>query len=385
MIKMNKRIFLSPPHMGGEELTFVREAFASNYIAPVGPQVDAFEQEFAETVGAKHAAAVSSGTAALHLALRYVGVNAGDDVICSTFTFVASVNAILYQGARPVFIDSEYQNWNMDPALLADYLAKCSKKGSLPKALILVHLYGQSADIDPIKELCDKYEVPLIEDSAEALGALYKGKSPGTFGRAGIYSFNGNKIITTSGGGMIVSDDKSLIKKVIFWATQARDTAIHYEHSEIGYNYRMSNILSAIGRGQLRVLADRVSKKREIFMFYKDHLADVPGIKFMPEAPYGKSTRWLTCMTINPDEFGADRETIRIALEKENIESRPVWKPMHLQPLFNGCEIYGGKVSEELFEKGLCLPSGTAMTEEDMNRVTEIILGLRRKPKTYDL
>ena len=364
--------------MGGEELDFVREAFASNFIAPVGPQVDAFDREFAEAVGAKYAAAVSSGTAALHLVLRYVGVAAGDNVICSTFTFVASANSILYQNARPVFIDSDKESWNMNPSLLADYLEMCSKTGRLPTAVILVHLYGQSADIDPIKELCEKYKVFLIEDAAEALGALYKGKAAGTFGLAGVYSFNGNKIITTSGGGMVVSDDESLINKVRFWATQSRDPAPHYEHSELGYNYRMSNVLSAIGRGQLRVLDDRVNMKREIFMFYQDRLAALPGIRFMPEAPYGQSTRWLTCMTINPDEFGVDRETVRVALEEENIESRPVWKPLHLQPLFNGCEIHGGKVSEDLFKKGLCLPSGTEMTEEDLNRIVGIIIGLQR-------
>ena len=370
---INERIFLSPPHMGGQELKYINEAFASNYIAPVGPQVDAFEKEFAEIVGAEYAAAVSSGTAALHLALRYVGVGQGDEVFCSTFTFVASSNAILYQGARPVFIDSESQSWNMDPELVEGEFKKRAKNNRLPKAFVLVHLYGQPADIDPIKLLCDKYEVALIEDAAESLGATYKDKDPGTFGQAGIFSFNGNKIITTSGGGMIVSDDEELIKKVRFWATQARDPEVHYEHSELGYNYRMSNVLAAIGRGQLQVLGERVDVKRRIFQKYFDTLHDLPGVEFMPEPSYGRATRWLTCLTIDPDQAKIDRDVVINALEAENIESRPTWKPMHLQPLYKGCEIIGGQVSEEIFKNGLCLPSGTAMGTEDLQRVISII------------
>ena len=370
---MLKRIFLSPPHMGGQELEYIHKAFASNFIAPVGPQVDAFENEFAEIVGARYAAAVSSGTAALHLALRYVGVGQGDDVFCSTFTFVASANAILYQGARPVFVDSEYQSWNMDPQLVAQELSRRAKINRLPKALVLVHLYGQPADIDPIKQLCEKYGVALIEDAAEALGATYKDKAPGTLGQVGIFSFNGNKIITTSGGGMLVSDDEELIKKARFWATQARDPAVHYEHSELGYNYRMSNVLAAIGRGQLQVLGERVDTKRRIFQKYFDALHDLPGVEFMPEPSYGRATRWLTCLTIDPDKAQIDRDDIMTALEAENIESRPTWKPMHLQPLYKGYEIIGGKVSEQLFKNGLCLPSGTAMGSEDLQRIISII------------
>jgi len=370
---MLKRIFLSPPHMGGQELEYIHKAFASNFIAPVGPQVDAFENEFAEIVGARYAAAVSSGTAALHLALRYVGVGQGDDVFCSTFTFVASANAILYQGARPVFVDSEYQSWNMDPQLVAQELSRRAKINRLPKALVLVHLYGQPSDIDPIKQLCEKYGVALIEDAAEALGATYKDKAPGTLGQVGIFSFNGNKIITTSGGGMLVSDDEELIKKARFWATQARDPAVHYEHSELGYNYRMSNVLAAIGRGQLQVLGERVDTKRRIFQKYFDALQDLPGVEFMPEPSYGRATRWLTCLTIDPDKAQIDRDDIMTALEAENIESRPTWKPMHLQPLYKGYEIIGGKVSEQLFKNGLCLPSGTAMGSEDLQRIISII------------
>jgi pyridoxal phosphate-dependent aminotransferase EpsN len=368
-----KRIFLSAPHMSGQEQRFIQEAFSSNYIAPVGPQLDAFEQEFAEMVGVRYAAAVSAGTAALHLLLRYVGVGDGDEVICSTFTFVASVNPIRYQGGTPVFIDSDHGSWNMDPELLAGELDKRAAEGRLPKAVVLVHLYGQPADIDPIKKVCDSYQVALIEDAAEALGAEYKGKAPGTFGLAGFYSFNGNKIITTSGGGMIVSDDKALIDKVKFWATQARDNAAHYEHSEIGYNYRMSNVLAAIGRGQLRVLSERVERKREIFDQYQESLGDLPGVAFMPEPDFARSTRWLTCLTIDPDQGGIDRDVVIQELEKNNIESRPTWKPMHMQPLYKEFEIIGGQVSEQIFKNGLCLPSGTSISEEDLQRVVSIV------------
>lgn len=370
----NKRIFLSAPHMGGEELGFVHEAFSSNYIAPVGPQLDAFEQEFAEMVGAGHAAAVSSGTAALHLLLRYVGVGVGDEVFCSTFTFVASANPILYRGATPVFIDSDHTSWNMDPVLLAMEFEKRVAENRFPKAVVLVHLYGQPADIDPIKEVCDRYGVVLIEDAAEALGAMYKGKVPGTFGLAGFYSFNGNKIITTSGGGMIVSDDETLIQKVRFWATQARENALHYEHTEIGYNYRMSNVLAAIGRGQLRVLEERVNGKRKIFEKYLEALGDLPGISFMPEPNFARPTRWLSCLTIDPVQAGIDRDVVIEALEKQDIESRPTWKPMHMQPLYRKYKSVGGMVAQDLFQKGICLPSGTGMSGEDLERVITAIL-----------
>lgn len=369
----NKRIYLSPPHMGGRELEFVGEAFQSNYIAPLGPQVDAFEREFAQQVGASYAVAVSSGTAALHLALRYVGVQPGDEVVCSTFTFVASANAILYLGARPVFVDSESQSWNMDPGLLAECLQKRAKKGCLPKAVVLVHLYGQVADIDPIREMCDRYEIPLIEDAAEALGAAYKGKAPGTFGKAGIFSFNGNKIITTSGGGMLISDDRELVDKCRYWATQAREPALHYEHTEMGYNYRMSNVLAAIGRGQLLVLSERVDGKRRIFDYYKKTLGDLHGIEFMPEPHYGRATRWLSCLTVDPGVSGITRDKVIDVLAANNIESRPTWKPLHLQPLFSDCEVFGGSVSEKIFAQGVCLPSGTIMTDRDLSWIVSLI------------
>ncbi len=370
---MTKPILLSTPHMGDRELEFVTEAFATNWIAPVGPHVNAFEEEFCQAIGASHAAAVSSGTAALHLALKLVGVDVGDEVFCSTLTFSASANPIAYLGAKPVFIDSDRISWNMDPQLLQAALAQRAKVGKLPKAVVLVHLYGQSADIDPIVTACQEYEVPVIEDAAEALGATYKGRSPGTSGKIGIFSFNGNKIITTSGGGMLVSEDASITSKARFLATQARDPAPHYQHSEIGYNYRMSNVLAGIGRGQLLVLKDRVAARRRNCAVYQQALGKLPGIEFMPEAPWGQATRWLTCLTIDPTAFGADRETVRVALAEAQIEARPVWKPLHLQPIFADSECFGGEVAEDLFNKGLCLPSGSNLTDEDLDRVIQEI------------
>jgi len=370
---MGRRIYLSPPHMSGEEMRFVQEAFETNWVAPVGPHIDAFESEFCEWVGARHAVAVTSGTAALHLALRLSGVSPGDEVLCSDFTFIASATPIVYLGGKPVFIDSSRATWNMDPDLLGDILKVKSKKEKLPKALILVHLYGQSAHIDPILECCNQYNVVLIEDAAEALGSEYKGRSPGTFGLFGVFSFNGNKIITTSNGGMLVSQDEALIQQARFLASQARDDAPHYEHSVLGYNYRLSNVLAGIGRGQLLVLRDRVEKRRQNFTFYKEHLEDLPGIEFMPEAPYGRSTRWLTCLTIDSEAFGMNREELRQSLEAHNIEARPLWKPMHMQPVFQRCEFVGKGVSEELFQKGLCLPSGSNMTQEDLECVVEVV------------
>jgi pyridoxal phosphate-dependent aminotransferase EpsN len=375
---MTKPILLSTPHMGDRELAFVKEAFDTNWIAPVGPHVDAFEQEFSQVVGAGHAAAVSSGTAALHLALRLVGVGAGDQVFCSTLTFIATASPITYLGAQPVFIDSDRSSWNMNPELLQDAFAKRARLGQLPKAVVLVHLYGQSADIDPILAACNDYEIPLIEDAAESLGATYRDRSPGTFGRMGIYSFNGNKIITTSGGGMLVSDDPDLTDKARFLATQARDPAPHYQHSETGYNYRLSNVLAGIGRGQLQVLTDRVAARRHNFEVYQQALAGLPGIEFMPEATFGKATRWLTCLTIDPVAFGADREHVRLALAQQQIEARPVWKPLHLQPVFSGCESIGGEVAEELFARGLCLPSGSNLTSEDLERVIAAIVAVSK-------
>jgi pyridoxal phosphate-dependent aminotransferase EpsN len=372
------RIYLSAPHMSGLEEQFVAEAFTTNWIAPVGPHVTAFEEEFAEMVGAPYAAALSSGTAALHLALMLVGAGNGDEVLVSTLTFSASVNPIVYLGATPVFIDSETRSWNMDPALLVEAIERKVRRGKTPKAVVLVHLYGQSADIAPVQSICDRYGIALIEDAAEALGSTYQGRAPGTFGKAGIYSFNGNKIITTSGGGMLVSADESFIHRARKLATQARDDAPHYQHSEIGYNYRLSNVLAGIGRGQLRVLEHRVEARRRIFDYYHEMLGDLPGIKFMPEATWGRHTRWLTCITVDPAEFGHTREELRLALEAVNIESRPVWKPMHLQPVFASYETVGGAVAEALFHDGLCLPSGSSLTEDELAQVTATIQELRR-------
>ncbi|HEY9664668.1 MAG TPA: DegT/DnrJ/EryC1/StrS family aminotransferase [Allocoleopsis sp.] len=373
---MNKPILLSTPHMGNEEVSFVKEAFDTNWIAPVGPHVDAFEKEFCNVVGSGYAAAVSSGTAALHLALRLIGVESGDEVFCSTLTFIASASPITYLGAKPVFIDSDRTSWNMNPYLFQETLEQRAKLNRLPKAVVLVHLYGQSADIEPILKACDQYNIPLIEDAAEALGATYQERSPGTFGKAGIYSFNGNKIITTSGGGMLVSEDAELVEKARFLATQARDPAPHYQHSEIGYNYRLSNVLAGIGRGQLRVLNERVAARRRNFETYQNALGKLPGIQFMPEASFGRATRWLSCLTIDAKQFGVDREQVRLALAQQNIEARPVWKPLHLQPIFSNCERIGGEVAEALFEQGLCLPSGSNLSSEDLERVIQAITDL---------
>ncbi len=370
---MRQPIFLSPPHMSEYEERFVSEAFSSNWIAPLGPMVDAFEKEMCAYIGVEHATALSSGTAALHLALILLGVQAGEEVLCSTLTFSASANAITYVGAKPVFIDCDRVSWNMDPVLLEEELKSSSSKGRKPAAAIVVDLYGQCADYRRIENICRQYEVPIIEDAAEALGADYQGKKAGRFGRMGVFSFNGNKIITTSGGGMLVSSEEALIKKAKFLATQARDKAPHYQHSEIGYNYRMSNIVAAIGRGQLKVIEDRVTARRRIFSFYEKALSAADGIAFMPEAPYGKANRWLTCIQVDPRKFGASREDIRLALDAENIEARPVWKPMHLQPVFADCRVRGGIVSEELFDRGLCLPSGSALTFQELERIVDLI------------
>ena len=369
------RVFLSPPHLGEAELDLVKDVFASNWIAPVGPDVEAFEQEFAATVGVGRAAALSSGTAALHLALQLLEVGPGDLVLCSNLTFAASAFAIRYVGAEPVFVDCNSSTWNMSPELLREALDSLAAEGRVPKAAIVVDLYGQSADWNPIQQTCREFGVPIVEDAAEALGATYGDTPLGRFGQFGVFSFNGNKIITTSGGGMLVSDDESAIVKARKLASQAREDAPHYEHTEIGYNYRLSNVLAAIGRGQLRVLEDRVAARRRIFDWYQEFLGDLPGVRFMPEAEYGRSTRWLTCLTVDPRDFGADREEIRLALEIDDIEARPVWKPMHMQPVFQGARIFGGPVAEELFEKGLCLPSGSAMTKSEVERVSKIVRG----------
>lgn len=368
----SSRIYLSPPHMSGLEQQFVQEAFDTNWIAPVGPHVTAFEREICEYTGAQHACALSSGTAGIHLALQLIGVGLGDEVFVSTLTFSASVNPIIYLGAKPVFIDCD-ASWNMDARLLRDALEQRARIGRLPKAVVVVHLYGQSANMDAIMTACNAYGIPVVEDAAESLGATYKNRHTGTIGKAGIFSFNGNKIITTSGGGMLVSDDKVLIDHARKLATQARDPAPHYQHSEIGYNYRLSNVLAGIGRGQLRFLDDRVQKKRWIHDFYYENLAHLPGISFMPEANWGHANRWLTVISIDPEQFGVDRETVRMALETANIESRPVWKPMHLQPVFAQYESFNGQVAESFFENGLCLPSGTALEKADLQRIVALL------------
>ncbi|MBI5599161.1 MAG: DegT/DnrJ/EryC1/StrS family aminotransferase [Deltaproteobacteria bacterium] len=374
-----KRIFLSPPHMNGEEMRFIREVFESNYIAPLGPQVDAFEREMAEYAGTGGAVALSSGTAAIHLALRLSGVGRGDTVFCSSFTFIASANPVLYQGAEPVFIDSEPGYWNMSPSALNRAFIAAEKSGRLPKAAIVVNLYGQSADMTPLLAIFNRHGVPVIEDAAESLGAEYKGKASGTFGRFGVYSFNGNKIITTSGGGMLVSDDLEALAKARFLGTQARDPARHYQHSELGYNYRLSNVLAAIGRGQLRTLKERVEACRAVFARYLEAFLNTEGIEFMPEIPYGRSTRWLTALTVDPDLCGVTADQIIDALDRRNIEARPVWKPLHLQPLFKGCHYYPHtmekSISELVFERGLCLPSGSNLSEDGQRRVIECVKG----------
>ncbi len=376
---MGARVYLSPPHMGPDERGLLLDAFDSNWIAPLGPHVDAFEKEFAARVQMPHAAALSSGTAALHLALQLLGVTRGDEVLVASLTFSASANPIAYQGATPVFLDSEQQTWNLDPVLLEEALKAGVKRNKKAKAVMAVDLYGQCAQLDRISQLCREYDVPLIEDAAEALGATWKGQPAGTFGALAAFSFNGNKIITTSGGGMLVSRDAGLIEKARFLATQARDPAPHYQHSHIGFNYRLSNLLAAVGRGQLRVLEARVQARRAHRTFYEQTLGTLEGVGFMPLSSEGSWNGWLSVITIDPQTFGATREDVRLALEKENIESRPVWKPMHLQPVFKECRMYGGVVSEAAFENGLCLPSGSSLTTEERERVVALIKGMYRR------
>ncbi|MGI1658426.1 MAG: DegT/DnrJ/EryC1/StrS family aminotransferase [Desulfitobacterium sp.] len=375
-----QRIYLSSPHMSGAEQEYIREAFATNWIAPLGPNVDAFERQVADYVGTQGAVALSSGTAAIHLALKYLGVTHGDSVICSSLTFSASANPIVYEGGKPVFIDADPENWNMSAKALARALEELKKEGKLPKAAIIVDLYGQSAHMEPLLELLEHYEVPVVEDAAEALGATYQGKPCGSFGEFGVFSFNGNKIITTSGGGMLVSDNLKALDKIRFWATQARDKARHYQHSEIGYNYRLSNVLAGIGRGQMKVIDERVNTRRAIFDRYYAALNKVDGLDFMPEASYGRSNRWLTTLTLDSEKTGVTVNDVLIALEEHNIEARPVWKPLHLQPVFKDCPYYsheeGKSISDELFAKGICLPSGTNMTLAEQDRVIEIVRGL---------
>ena len=364
--------------MGTNEERYVHEAFTTNWLSTVGPNLAAFEEDFSARVGGLPSVALASGTAALHLALRLVGVGAGDDVLTPTLTFVASANAASYLGARNVFIDSDRTSWNMDPALLAQELDDRAAKGKLPKAVVVVHLYGQSADLDPILAACARHGVPLIEDAAEAMGTLYKGKQVGQLAPLGIFSFNGNKIITTSGGGMLVAHDLAHVEKARFWSQQARDPGIAYEHTEAGFNYRMSNVLAGIGRGQLEVLDERVEARRAIALRYRDAFADLPGITLMPQAPYGRHTNWLSVFLLDERAFGATRADVIAALEEENIESRPVWKPMHLQPLFADAPRVGGAVAEDLFRRGICLPSSSSLTLADQERVIGLVRATAR-------
>lgn len=370
---IQQRIFLSPPHMSGEELKHVNSAFASNWIAPAGPDIKAFEEDICSYTGATYAVALSSGTAAIHLALLASGINKGDDVFCSTFTFAGSVFPVIYCGANLVLVDSEQKSWNMDPELLSEAIDKSRSEGRVPKAVIAVHLYGQCANISEIKTVCEKHNLICIEDAAESLGTFFKKQHTGTIGDFGIFSFNGNKIITTSGGGMLISKDPELVEKARFLSTQARDPFPYYHHTNIGYNYRLSNVLAAIGRGQMCVIEERVQRRREIFEFYKKAFSATEGITMMPIDCYGRSNCWLSCILIDYNITRETPEDIRIALELQNIESRPLWKPMHLQPVFRSMKNVINGTSDKLFNCGLCLPSGSQMNNEDLGRVTEAI------------
>jgi dTDP-4-amino-4,6-dideoxygalactose transaminase len=368
-----KRIFLSPPDLGPLERELLLDAFDSGWAAPLGPHVDAFEREVAEAVGVPYAVALSSGTAGLHLALALFGVGRGDEVLTSTLTFAATAYAIAYVGATPVFVDASPETWTMDPGLLEEEIDARLRSGRKPAAVIAVDLYGQCCDYERIARLCEQHEIPLIEDAAEALGASYRTRPAGSFGSCAIFSFNGNKIITTSGGGMLVSRDRALVERARHLATQARDPAPHYEHSQIGFNYRLSNLLAAVGRGQLAQLPQKVERRRAIRRAYENAFDGWPGIEFLPEAGYGRSNAWLTCITVDPRQLGSTSEDIRLHLESRNIESRPVWKPMHLQPVFRGCDVRGGAISARLFERGLCLPSGSGMSAGDQAAVIDAI------------
>ena len=365
-----RRILLSVPHMGGGEQQYVAEAFASNWLSTVGPNLGAFEEEFEARIGLP-SVALASGTAAIHLGLRLLDVGPGDDVFCSTLTFAASANPVRYLGATPTFIDSDRATWNRDPELLEDALRDRAKRNRLPRAIIVVHLFGQCADMDPIIDAADRYGVPVLEDAAEALGATYQGRPAGTFGAVAAFSFNGNKIITTTGGGMLVTRKREWANRARFWSTQARDPGIAYEHSELGYNYRMSNVLAGIGRGQLRVLDLRIEQRRSIAFRYRDAFADVPGISLMPQAPYGLHSNWLSCFLIDENAFGCSRDTLLKRLDRAGVESRPVWKPLHLQQLYTACDHYGGAVAEDLFRRGICLPSSSSLTADEQNHVVK--------------
>lgn len=366
------RILLSVPHMGGHEKAFVAEAFSSNWLSTVGPNITEFEREFGARLGSR-AVAVSSGTAAIHLGLRALGVEAGDTVFCSDLTFAASANPIVYLGATPVFIDSERRSWNMDPQVLSRSLSEAAVQNRLPRAVVVVHLFGQCADMDPILEVCARYGVPVLEDAAEALGATYKGRAAGTLGDVAAFSFNGNKMITTTGGGMLVARDPELIRRAQFWATQAREPGIAYHHRELGYNYRMSNILAGIGRGQLLVLDERIEQRRAVAFRYADAFAGLSGISLMPQAEYGLHTNWLSCFLIDEAEFGCSRDQLIARLDAADIESRPVWKPMHMQDLYASAKYYDGGVCEDLFRRGICLPSSSSLSARDQDYVIEAV------------
>jgi dTDP-4-amino-4,6-dideoxygalactose transaminase len=370
---MSDRIYLSPPHLGIREGALVREALDSNWVAPMGPHVDAFEREVAAGVGASHAVALSSGTAGIHLGLHLLGVGPGDEVLCSSLTFAASANPVVYLGARPVFIDSVRGGWGLDPDLLSEELAACARRGRMPRALVAVDLYGECADYDRILPICREWNLPLLEDAAEALGGGIRGRQAGTFGDLGVFSFNGNKMITTSGGGMLVSENGEWIRRARHLASQAREAAPHYEHWEVGYNYRLSNILAAIGRGQFAQLEERLAARRSNRAVYRALLAGVPGVRFVESLPGHEPSGWMNCVLVDEGETGVSSEVVRLALEGENIESRPCWKPLHLQRSFSGCRVLGGRESEKMFAQGLCLPSGSSLSMEQLERVAAVV------------
>jgi dTDP-4-amino-4,6-dideoxygalactose transaminase len=369
------RIYLSPPHLGRHELNYLHKAVEDNWVAPLGPNLDGFEADICAAVGVPHCVALNSGTAALHLGLLLLGVGPGDEVLCPSFTFVATANAILYCGATPVFVDSEASTWNMCPTRLREAIEDRIRQGKKPKVLLLVHLYGMPALLTEIMALAAEFDIPVLEDAAEALGASWQRQPLGSFGRVGVFSFNGNKILTTSGGGALVTPDAELARQARFLATQAKDPAPHYQHSQVGYNYRLSNLLAGIGRGQMELLPDRVKRRRENFAWYREQLANLPGVLVAPaQEPAGSvSNRWLTTLLLSPEATAATPETVRLHLETRNIESRPLWKPLHLQPLFANTPMYGGAVCADLFARGLCLPSGTAMGDEELRRVAKTL------------
>ncbi len=369
------RLYLSPPHLGRHELNYVHKAIEDNWVAPAGPNLTGFEADICAATGVAHCVALSSGTAAIHLGLRLLGVGPGDEVLCPSFTFVATANPVLYLGATPVFVDSEVETWNLCPERLREAITDRMARGKKPKALILVHLYGMPAKLPEILALAQEFDIPVLEDAAEALGARYQRQPLGSFGQVGVFSFNGNKILTTSGGGALVTNDAALARQARFLATQAKDDAPHYQHSQLGYNYRLSNLLAGIGRGQMELLEERVKRRREIFAWYREHLAGLPGLRVAlhPEPADSHANRWLTTILLDPAATAATPETLRLHLETRNIESRPLWKPLHLQPLFQDAPMYGGAVCADLFARGLCLPSGTAMGDVELRRVQEAL------------